>query len=50
MSYRPHELFNKDGSFKAELAEIAPKGFKRMGMHPITNGGVDPKPLNFGKW
>lgn len=50
MSYRPHELFNKDGSFKAEFAEIAPKGFKRMGMHPVANGGVDAKPLNFGNW
>ncbi|QGZ97811.1 phosphoketolase [Mycoplasma sp. NEAQ87857] len=50
LSYKPHELFNEDGSFKAEYAEIAPKGEKRMGMAPITNGGVDPKPLNLGKW
>ncbi|WP_322935210.1 phosphoketolase family protein [Mycoplasmopsis felis] len=50
LSYRPDELFNKDGSFKEEFAEIAPKGNKRMGMHPITNGGVNPKTLNFGKW
>lgn len=49
-SYKPEELFNKDGSFKAELAEIAPKGNKRMGMHPITNGGVDPKVLELSPW
>ncbi|VEU76006.1 phosphoketolase family protein [Mycoplasmopsis columboralis] len=50
LSYRPHELFNKDGSLKSEIAEIAPKGLKRMGMHPITNGGVNPKPLNLPDW
>ncbi|VEU71207.1 phosphoketolase family protein [Mycoplasmopsis glycophila] len=50
LSYKPEELFNEDGSFKAELAEIAPKGLKRMGVAPITNGGVDPKPLDLPKW
>lgn len=38
-SYKPAELFNADGSLKAELAEIAPKGDKRMGANPIANGG-----------
>ncbi len=39
-SYKPQELFNADGSLKSELAEIAPKGDKRMGSNPITNGGA----------
>ena len=38
-SYKPAELFNADGSLKAELAEIAPKGDKRMAMNPVANGG-----------
>ncbi|MBN4084083.1 MULTISPECIES: phosphoketolase [unclassified Mycoplasma] len=50
LSYKPHELFNEDGSFKKEFADIAPKGEKRMAMHPITNGGVNPTTLNFGNW
>ncbi|QCZ36928.1 phosphoketolase family protein [Mycoplasma nasistruthionis] len=50
LSYRPEELFNEDGSFKAELAEIAPQGDKRMGMHPITNGGINPRALDLPDW
>ncbi|WP_125590015.1 phosphoketolase family protein [Companilactobacillus jidongensis] len=44
-SYKPEELFNEDGSLKSEIAEMAPKGTKRMAMNPIVNGGVDPQPL-----
>ncbi len=39
-SYRPRELFNKDGSFRQELAQLAPHGTKRMGATPHANGGV----------
>lgn len=39
-SYRPQELFDKNGRFKAELAEIAPKGERRMSANPHTNGGL----------
>ncbi len=39
-SYRPEELFEKDGRFKAELAELAPRGERRMSANPHTNGGL----------
>ena len=39
-SYRPEELFDKDGKFIAELAELAPKGDRRMGANPHANGGL----------
>ncbi len=39
-SYRPEELFDQNGRLRAELAELAPKGERRMGANPHTNGGV----------
>ena len=39
-SYRPEELFEADGSFKKELAELAPKGHRRMSDNPHANGGL----------
>jgi xylulose-5-phosphate/fructose-6-phosphate phosphoketolase len=39
-SYRPEELFDERGHFKEELAELAPKGSRRMGANPHTNGGL----------
>ncbi len=39
-SYKPEELFDKHGKFKPELAELAPKGKKRMGANPHANGGL----------
>jgi xylulose-5-phosphate/fructose-6-phosphate phosphoketolase len=39
-SYRPKELFDDNGRFKAELAEIAPKGERRMSANPHSNGGL----------
>ncbi|HVB85788.1 MAG TPA: phosphoketolase family protein [Candidatus Dormibacteraeota bacterium] len=38
-SYRPEELFDENGKFVAELAELAPKGDLRMGANPNANGG-----------
>ncbi len=38
-SYKPEELFDSTGKFKAELAELAPKGNRRMGANPHANGG-----------
>ncbi|OWA36276.1 phosphoketolase [Saccharibacillus sp. O16] len=38
-SYRPEECFEEDGRLKTELAEILPKGDRRMGMNPVTNAG-----------
>ena len=39
-SYRPEELFDINGSLKKEIAEIAPKGNRRMGANPHANGGL----------
>ena len=39
-SYRPEELFDKNGRFIPELAELAPKGDRRMGANPHANGGL----------
>jgi xylulose-5-phosphate/fructose-6-phosphate phosphoketolase len=38
-SYRPEELFDESGRFRAELAALAPEGDLRMGMNPHANGG-----------
>jgi len=39
-SYRPQELFESNGRLKPELAELAPKGTRRMGANPHANGGL----------
>jgi xylulose-5-phosphate/fructose-6-phosphate phosphoketolase len=38
-SYRPEELFDREGRFRPELAELAPKGERRMGANSHANGG-----------
>ncbi len=39
-SYRPEELFDESGALRTELAELAPRGPRRMGANPHANGGV----------
>ncbi|MAU96280.1 MAG: phosphoketolase [Fulvimarina sp.] len=39
-SYRPEELFDESGRLIGELAELAPKGDRRMGANPHANGGL----------
>ncbi|MUL35216.1 phosphoketolase family protein [Gloeocapsopsis dulcis] len=39
-SYKPEELFDENGTFVAELAELAPTGDRRMGANPHANGGL----------
>ena len=39
-SYRPDELFDDAGTLKAEYAELAPAGERRMGANPHANGGL----------
>ena len=39
-SYRPEDLFDDQGRLKPELAELAPKGERRMGANPHANGGI----------
>ncbi|MBC7663314.1 MAG: phosphoketolase family protein, partial [Caulobacter sp.] len=38
-SYRPDELFDGTGRLLPELADLAPKGERRMGASPHANGG-----------
>lgn len=49
-SYRPEELFDENGTLKDSVREISPKGDKRMSMNPITNGGIEPKPMKITDW
>jgi xylulose-5-phosphate/fructose-6-phosphate phosphoketolase len=44
-SYKPEELFDEKGAFRPELAELAPKGRRRMGMNVHANGGLLLEPL-----
>ncbi len=39
-SYRPEELFDDRGQLLPELADLAPKGLRRMGANPHANGGL----------
>ena len=48
-SYRPEELFDENGKLVEEIAEISPKGPRRMSMNPITNAGVV-KPMEITDW
>ena len=45
-SYKPEELFDKEGRLMPELAELAPKGDRRMGANPHANGGLLLRDLN----
>jgi xylulose-5-phosphate/fructose-6-phosphate phosphoketolase len=38
-SYRPEELFDEAGALVPELAELAPRGTRRMSANPHANGG-----------
>jgi xylulose-5-phosphate/fructose-6-phosphate phosphoketolase len=39
-SYRPEELFDEGGRLLPELAELAPRGERRLGANPHANGGL----------
>jgi xylulose-5-phosphate/fructose-6-phosphate phosphoketolase len=39
-SYRAEELFDASGRLIPELADLAPKGARRMGANPNANGGI----------
>jgi xylulose-5-phosphate/fructose-6-phosphate phosphoketolase len=38
--YKPQEVFDQKGKLIPELAELAPRGERRMGMNPNANGGL----------
>jgi xylulose-5-phosphate/fructose-6-phosphate phosphoketolase len=39
-SYRPEELFDSAGTLIPELAQLAPRDYRRMGANPHANGGL----------
>lgn len=39
-SYKPEELFDKNGRLLPELKELAPEGQRRMSANPHANGGL----------
>ncbi len=39
-SYRPEELFDDAGTLRADLAELPPRGPRRMSANPHANGGL----------
>ncbi len=39
-SYKPEELFDERGRLLPQLAELAPRGDRRMGANPHANGGL----------
>ena len=49
-SYKPEELFDETGKFRAELAELAPDGERRMGANPHANGGLLQKSLKLPEY
>ena len=44
-SYRPAELFDQAGRFRAEIAALAPSANRRMSANPHANGGALKRPL-----
>ncbi|MEG4817005.1 phosphoketolase family protein [Microcoleus sp. K5-D4] len=49
-SYKPEELFDEKGKLIPELAELAPKGARRMGANPHANGGLLLRDLKMPKF
>jgi xylulose-5-phosphate/fructose-6-phosphate phosphoketolase len=39
-SYGPEEMFDGSGRLRPDLAELAPRGTRRMGANPHANGGL----------
>ena len=39
-SYRPDELFDASGALRADLADLPPRGARRMSANPRANGGL----------
>jgi xylulose-5-phosphate/fructose-6-phosphate phosphoketolase len=44
-SYKPDELFDRQGRLVSPLAELCPRGKRRMGANPHANGGAVSMPL-----
>jgi xylulose-5-phosphate/fructose-6-phosphate phosphoketolase len=39
-SYEPEQLFDRTGALRPELADLAPRGARRMSANPHANGGL----------
>ena len=39
-SYQPEELFDRSGRLLSEIADLSPKGNRRMSANPHANGGI----------
>src|SRR5213075_1467570 len=39
-SYKAEELFDEQGRLRSDIAELAPKGERRMSANPHANGGL----------
>jgi xylulose-5-phosphate/fructose-6-phosphate phosphoketolase len=39
-SYKPRELFDRDGRLRPEFARLAPRGERRLSANPHANGGL----------
>ncbi len=39
-SYKPEELFTKEGTLQPMLKALAPPSLKRMSANPVANGGI----------
>jgi xylulose-5-phosphate/fructose-6-phosphate phosphoketolase len=45
-SYKPEELFDRNGTLVRELRELSPTGDRRMGSNPHANGGHEKRALH----
>jgi xylulose-5-phosphate/fructose-6-phosphate phosphoketolase len=45
LSYKPHDLWDANGTPIAEVLNLPPTGSRRMSANPIANGGLVKKPL-----
>ena len=45
-SYKPEELFDKNGCLHESIGAVAPRGLERMSVNPHTNGGLLLQPLD----
>jgi xylulose-5-phosphate/fructose-6-phosphate phosphoketolase len=49
-SYRPEELFARDGRPHDDLRSLVPQGDRRMSANAVTNGGAEPRDLRLPDW
>jgi xylulose-5-phosphate/fructose-6-phosphate phosphoketolase len=49
-SYRPEELFDREGRPNQDLVGLAPRGQARMSASPVSNGGILLRDLRLPDW